>query len=85
MTSAVNEWKAGHPNYGVVIWATNENKAGRGTRFASKSEDDSSKHPYIVVNCRRGSAGGGYTGGSTGGLGPSTRKDSDAPLEVAGP
>jgi len=53
VTSAIKEWKAGHPNYGVVIWATNENKVGRDTRFASKSESDSSKHPYIVVNCRR--------------------------------
>ena len=76
VTSAVKEWKAGHPNYGVVIWATNEYRAGRGTRFASKSESDSSKHPYIVVNCRRR---------STGGSGPRTGNDGDAPLEVAGP
>jgi len=67
VTSAVKEWKAGHPNYGVVIWATNENQAGRGTRFASKSETDSSKHPYIVVNCSRRS--GGSTGGRRGGGG----------------
>jgi len=65
VTSAVREWKFGHPNYGVVIWATNENKAGRGTRFASKSESDSSKHPYILVNCHRRSTGG-FAGGSSG-------------------
>ena len=64
VTSAVNDWKAGHPNYGVVIWATNENIAGRDTRFASKSERDSTKHPYIVVNCNRRSDGS--TGGSQG-------------------
>ena len=51
VTSAVNDWKAGQPNYGVVIWATNENIAGRDTRFASKSESDFTKHPYIVVIC----------------------------------
>ena len=76
VTSAAKEWKAGHPNCGVVIWATNEKKAGRGTRFASKSESDPSKHPYIVVNCRHR-----FTGGS----GPSTGNDGDAPLELDGP
>ena len=63
VTSAVKDWKAGHPNYGVVIWATNENIAGRDTRFASKSESNSSKHPYIQVTCGGGSVGNtGYSG-----------------------
>ena len=51
VTSAVNAWKSGYPNYGVVIWATNENTAGRDTRFASKSDSDSSRHAFINLNC----------------------------------
>ena len=51
VTSAVNAWKSGSPNYGVVIWATNENIAGRGTRFASNADSDSSRHAYIILNC----------------------------------
>ena len=51
VTSAVKDWKAGKPNYGLLIWATNENINGRGTRFYSKTYSDSSKHPYILINC----------------------------------
>ena len=50
VTSAVKAWKSGSPNYGVVIWATNENIAGRGTRFASNADSDSSRHAYIILN-----------------------------------
>ena len=51
VTSTAKDWKAGYPNYGVVIWATNEDQQGRDTRFASSSDSDPSKHPYIVLNC----------------------------------
>jgi len=51
VTSAVKDWKAGKPNYGLLIWATNEDQNGRDTRFYSKSYRDSSKHPYIILNC----------------------------------
>ena len=51
ITSAAKEWKAGDANYGVVIWATNEDQNGRDTRFASTSDSDPSKHPYVVLNC----------------------------------
>jgi len=51
ITSAVREWNAGFPNYGLLIWATNEDQEGRDIRFASKSDTDSSKHPYMVLNC----------------------------------
>jgi len=51
VTSAAMNWKAGEPNYGVVIWATNEDQQGRDTRFASTSDSDSSKYPFIVLNC----------------------------------
>ena len=49
VTSAVKDWKAGEPNYGLLIWATNEDENGHDTRFFSKSHSDSSKHAYIVV------------------------------------
>ena len=52
VTSAVKGWKAGIcRNYGLLIWATNEDQNGRDIRFYSKSYSDSSKHPYILVNC----------------------------------
>ena len=51
VTSAVREWMAGKPNYGLLIWATNEDQLGRGTRFNSKYHSDSSRHPYIQLNC----------------------------------
>ena len=51
VTKAVKEWKYGKPNYGLVIWATNENQNGRDTRFYSNAYKDSSKHAFIKVNC----------------------------------
>ena len=51
VTSAAQAWKSGSPNYGVVIWATNEHVAGRDTRFASNADPNSSRHAYIILNC----------------------------------
>ena len=51
VTSAVKAWKSGSPNYGVVIWATNEDIVGRDTRFASSADSNSSRHAYIILNC----------------------------------
>ena len=51
VTAAAKAWKHGSPNYGVVIWATNEQVAGRDTRFASNADPDSSRHAYIILNC----------------------------------
>ena len=51
VTSAVKDWKAGKPNYGLLLWATNEDVDGRDTRFASNAHQDSKKHAYIIVNC----------------------------------
>ena len=51
VNSAVNAWNSGCPNYGVVIWATNEHVEGRDTRFASNADHDSSRHAYIILNC----------------------------------
>ena len=50
-TSAARDWKAGKSNYGLLLWATNEDINGRDTRFFSKSYSDSSKHPFMLVNC----------------------------------
>ena len=33
VTSAVKDWKAGKPNYGLLLWATNEDQNGRDMRF----------------------------------------------------
>jgi len=51
VTSALRDWKAGKPNYGLLLWATNEDVDGRDTRFASKTDTDPKKHPCIIVNC----------------------------------
>ena len=51
VTSAVRDWIAGKPNYGLLIWATNENQNGRDTRFYSNFHTDSLKHPYLLINC----------------------------------
>ena len=51
VTTAVKEWKAGKPNYGLLIWATNEDQDGRDTRFFSSYHSDSTKHPYVRINC----------------------------------
>ena len=56
VTAAVKAWKYGYPNYGVVIWATNEHVAGRDTRFASNADPNSSRHAYIILNCNDASA-----------------------------
>ena len=36
ITVAVRNWKSGEPNYGVLVWATDENKEGRDIRFYSR-------------------------------------------------
>jgi len=46
VTSAVQHWVNGADNFGVVIRVSNEI-----IRFASKSHSDSSKHPYIDLQC----------------------------------
>ena len=51
VTSAAQDWKAGKRNNGLLIWTTNEDTNGRDTRFYSRSYSDSSKHPYMLVNC----------------------------------
>ena len=50
VTQAVRNWRAGEPNHGVIMWATNENVPGRDLRFASRSADES-RHAFINVLC----------------------------------
>ena len=51
ITEAVRNWQAGDDNYGVLVWATNENDAGRDLRFASKSNSDTTRHGFVNVLC----------------------------------
>lgn len=51
VTSAVKDWTAGKPNYGLVMWATNEDRDTRDIRFLSKTHSDSSKHAYLRIYC----------------------------------
>ena len=51
VTEAVNNWHNGEPNYGLLIWATNEEAEGRDFRFYSREVSDSSKHPFMHVLC----------------------------------
>ena len=63
VTSAAKAWKSGVSNYGVVIWATNEDKPGRDTRFASNAHKDSSLHAYISLTCENSCFSGPSVGG----------------------
>lgn len=49
VTEAVRNWKAGNPNYGLLVWATNENRDGRDLRFYSREKSGS--EPFITVLC----------------------------------
>lgn len=47
----VKQWQAGKPNYGLLLWATNEDTPGRGVRFASKAASDPETHAFVHVLC----------------------------------
>ena len=49
VTSAVQNWKNGQPNYGLQ--ATNEYIEGRDFRFYSNADKNNARHPYISVTC----------------------------------
>ena len=51
ITKAIHHWQKGQPNYGVVIWATNEDTPGRDTRFVSNASSDTNTHAYVNVLC----------------------------------
>ena len=49
MTDAARKWKEGEPNYGLLIWATNEYELGRDIRFHSR--EHATKKPYMEICC----------------------------------
>jgi len=51
VTKAVQAWANGEANYGLLIWALNENEVGRDIRFFSKQHVDKKKHPVLKVLC----------------------------------
>ena len=51
VTVAVKNWLAGEPNYGLLVWDVMENFDGRGLRFYSREQSDTSKRPFLNVLC----------------------------------
>lgn len=51
ITEAMRNWQYGDPNYGVLLLASNEDALGRDLRFASKTNQDSSRRPFVHVLC----------------------------------
>jgi len=51
VTSAVKDWKAGKPNYGLLLLVANDYVNSRDLRFVSRDDLDTSKHAYIIANC----------------------------------
>ncbi|XP_019859735.1 PREDICTED: uncharacterized protein LOC109587965 [Amphimedon queenslandica] len=49
ITEAARNWKNGEENYGVVIWATNENDDGWDIRF--RSREHSTDKPFLSIFC----------------------------------
>jgi hypothetical protein len=47
ITEAAGNWKAGEPNYGVVLSAVNEDVCGRDTRFYSHRHSE--YQPFMAV------------------------------------
>ena len=52
VTDAALRWKCGEPNYGLLLWATNEHEPGRDVRFYSR--EYATKEPYMEVYCGSG-------------------------------
>ena len=51
ITRAMRNWKAGDPNYGLLLLATNEDTVGRDIRFSSNADRTTSRHAYVNVLC----------------------------------
>jgi len=49
LTALTQKWVSGTPNYGVMLWATNEDSAGYTMRFYSSETTNSSDRPYLYV------------------------------------
>ena len=48
VTEAARNWKSGEPNYGLLVWATNESDEGRDVRFYSN--EAAANHPFMLVH-----------------------------------
>ena len=48
ITKAARSWSAGLSNYGLLIWATNEDVEGRDVRFSSMGSQNA---PFVLVKC----------------------------------
>ena len=51
ITEAARNWKNGEKNYGVVIWATNENDNGRDICFFSREYWNNFYRPRLFLLC----------------------------------
>jgi len=51
VTLAVKSWIMGEPNYGLVIYALDENTDARDIRFLSSDSREQSKYPILTVMC----------------------------------
>lgn len=52
VTLAVKDWLKGkEENYGLLIWAAEEDVDGRDFRFASNQDPDTEKHAFLNVMC----------------------------------
>ena len=49
ITEAARNWKNGEPNYGVLIYTTNDDDDGRDIRF--RSREYSTDKPRLFVFC----------------------------------
>ncbi len=49
ITEAMRNWKNGQPNYGLLVWATNEDVDGRDLRFYSRNNNGN--NPQVKVLC----------------------------------
>ena len=49
ITEAARNWKKEEPNYGVLIYATNDNDDGYDIRF--RSREYSTDNPHLFVYC----------------------------------
>ena len=49
ISKAAKNWKSGRPNYGVLIWATNEDTDARDIHFFSR--EHSTGTPYVHLHC----------------------------------
>ena len=51
VTDAVRDWADGQPNYGLLLWATNETEEGRDMRFYGRKKEEQFQ-PFIQVHCK---------------------------------